>query len=152
MMPEWMTEPVLLAIIGGVFSVMIALIGKLTFDVSKTRKDAAAVHQSINNRPTSMSDRIDSLSDQMSGVLKAVGQVQQTQKEHGEKLVTHTRDIRGVRSDIGGLQGADRQLREDVASTNRQLSTHVRETSEWTPMLTELHSEYVDKRKLKKNK
>ena len=146
-----MTETIILAIIGGVVTILTALIGKLSIDVGRTKKDAAAARvasqkteNSINNRPTTLSDRLD-------GVLEAVEKVQSTQKEHGEKLMTHTRDIRGVRADIGGLQGADRQLRKDVAAANRQISEHMRETSEWTPMLTELHTEYVDKRRDRKS-
>lgn len=145
-----MPETVILAIIGGVVTILTAIIGKLSFDVGRTKKDAAAARQaavktehSINNRPTSLSDRLD-------GLMDAVSKVQSTQREHGEKLTTHTRDLRGVRADIGGLQGADRALREDVASTNQQLSRHMRETSEWTPMLTELHTQYVGKERINK--
>lgn len=138
-----MPETVILAIIGGVVTILTAIIGKLSFDVNETKKAAVKTENSINNRPTSLSDRID-------GVMDAVSKVQRTQREHGEKLATHTRDLRGVRADIGGLQGADRALREDVASTNQQLSRHMRETAEWTPMLTELHTQYVGKERMNK--
>lgn len=136
-MPEWMTEPVLLAIIGGIFSVMIALIDKLTVDVSKTRKDAVAVHQSINNRPTSLSDGMDVLGtgiEQVKGILN----------EHGKKLEDHTDDIGRLRRDIGDLRDDDQELRSSVKEVGRKLTTHTKATADWTPMLNDLHTKYVE--------
>lgn len=118
------------------------IIGKLSFDVSTTKQAAAKTENNINNRASSLSDRLDD-------VLEALSKVQRTQQEHGEKLATDTRDLRGVRVDIGALQGADGRC-EDVESMNQQLSRHMRETPQWTAMLTELYTQDVSKEGINK--
>lgn len=140
-----MTETIILAIIGGVVTILTAIIGKLSFDVGRTKKDAAAARQaavktehSINNRPTPLSDRLDA-------VQKSVDKVASVLEEHGQKLTTHTKDLRGIDESVGILRAADRDLQTGLASTRRELNAHIEDTSEWTPMLRDLHQQYSGK-------
>ncbi|MGP9490600.1 hypothetical protein ACT3UD_18205 [Glutamicibacter sp. 287] len=135
-MPEWLTEAVLLSIIGGVFALLTAIVTKLSFDVSKTSKDTAAVHQSINNRPTSLSDRVDDVGTAASDALDAVNEIATTLKAHGQKLDTHSKDLRGIDESVGILRSADRDLQKGLAHTLREFSLHVMETG---PMKEKIH-------------
>lgn len=135
-MPEWLTEPILLSIIGGVFALLTAIVTKLSFDVSKTRKDTAAVHQSINNRPTSMSDRVDE-------VIEALERVEAQQVNHGRKLDTHTKDLRGIDDSIGILRSADRDLQKGLAFTQREFSLHVKETGPMKDKINKLAEKFL---------
>lgn len=54
-----MSEPVILAVIGGLVTLLTALIGKVVVDGHHTRRETRAVHESINNRPTTLSERLD---------------------------------------------------------------------------------------------
>lgn len=69
-----MPEPVIITLITTLGAILIALIGKVSWDVSKTRKDTAAVHESINNRDTPLSDRLEAVGDSATAAnLAAVG-------------------------------------------------------------------------------
>lgn len=87
-----MSEPIVLAWIGVIGAILTTLLGKVTWDSHRTRRDTAAVHNSINNRtdehgnPISISDRLD-------------------------RLATKD-DLRVVREDIGTLFASDSALRK----------------------------------------
>jgi hypothetical protein len=117
-----------LASIGVFGAIMTAIVGRLSIQVGRVRTDAAATRKlatrtdhSINNRDTPLSDRLDDVKGVAQAALDAVGKVAETQDEH-------TRDIRGIRQDMGIMTGVDRGLREDIANTQRNLSAHVTET------------------------
>ncbi|MFK0082714.1 hypothetical protein [Glutamicibacter sp. NPDC090743] len=135
-MPEWLTEPILLSIIGGVFALLTAIVTKLSFDMSRTRKDTAAVHQSINNRPTSLSDRLDE-------VIDALKRVEAKQKGDGQKLDTHTKDLRGIDDSIGILRSADRDLQKGLAYTQREFTQHVNETGPMRDKINRLADKFL---------
>lgn len=129
------TETVILAIIGGVVTIMTALIGKLSFDLSRTKKDAKAARHasektehSINNRSTPLSDRLDAVGKLSETAIAAVASVAETLESHGRKLDTHTKDLRGVDESVGILRGADRELQRGLAGTQRDLDQHIRES------------------------
>lgn len=138
-----MPEPIILAIITGVVTILTALIGKLTFDMSKTKKAAVKTEHSINNRDTPLSDRLDKVGEAAASALQAVNKVAETLEAHGHTLATHTKDLRGIDENVGLLKGADRDLQKSISSQRGELSEHIRDTSRWQPMLEELHAQYV---------
>lgn len=130
-----MTETIVLTIIGGVVTILTALIGKLSFDMSRTKTDAKAARHasektehSINNRDTPLSDRLDAVGEAADAAVAAVAAVAETLKDHGRKLDTHTKDLRGVDESVGILRGADRDLQKGLASNQRELAAHIRES------------------------
>ncbi len=130
-----MTETVILAIIGGVVTILTAFIGKLSFDLSRTKRDAKAARHasektehSINNRETPLSDRLDAVGKAADAAVTAVASVAETLEDHGRKLDTHTKDLRGVDVSVGILRGADRDLQSGLADTRRELADHIRES------------------------
>lgn len=85
-----MTETLILSIIGGVVTILTALIGKLIFDVFRTKKDASAARSaaektesSINNREFPLSDRLHAVGATASAAVQAVARVATTLEEHG---------------------------------------------------------------------
>lgn len=121
-----MSNEVTVAVIGFIGILITAVLGVLANDVKKVKRHAAATEHSINNRPTSLSDRLDV-------VLSAVEDVKAQQESHGK-------DIRGFRQDIGELRGEDRRLRS-------QLSRQVEAMGPLMPMLKDLHQQYSTKQK-----
>lgn len=135
-MPEWLTEPILLSIIGGVFALLTAIVTKLSLDVSQTRKETSAVHKSINNRPTSLSDRMDVITE-------ILVRVEAQQKTQDQKLDTHTKDLRGTDESIGILRSADRDLQKGLAHTQREFSAHMIETGPMRDKINKLADKFL---------
>lgn len=142
-MPEWLTEEVLLSIIGGAFVLLTAIVTKLSFDVSKTRKDTAAVHQSSNNRPTSLFDRVDDVGTAATDALDAVNEIAAILKTHGQKLDTHSKDLRGFDDSVGIVRSADRDLQKGLAHTQREFSLHVMETGPMKEKINRLAEKFL---------
>lgn len=148
-----MADPVAIALISTIGTILVALIGKVSLDLSRTKKDVVRARaasekteSSINNRDSPLSDRLDVASEAALDALKGVQQLAETLKDHGSKLDRNTKDLRGIDQSVGILRGADRDLQEGLALTQRQLTDHMAETSRWTPMLSELHSRYAGNR------
>lgn len=145
-----MPETVVLAIIGGVVTLLTAIIGKLTFDVSRTKKDASAARtasekteSSINNRDSPLSDRLDAVGTAAADALEAVNEVAKTLKAHGQKLDTHSKDLRGIDESVGILRSADRDLQRGLAHTQREFSLHVIETGPMKEKINRLAEKYL---------
>lgn len=153
-----------LAVISVFGVVMTAVIGRLTFQVGKVRKDATATavdaaearrlatrtDHSINNRDSPLSDRVDDLHKDVRAAVRtmtAVAEKLTTQgvelSAQGVELREQRKDILGIRKDhletrkeVGILHGEDREIR-DV------LTDHIRTTEPMLPMLKELHKQYT---------
>jgi hypothetical protein len=90
-------------------AVIVALIGLVGTVVS------IVLTSRVNNKVNSIghqvkNDHSSNLRDDIDGVHQAVERVADIQRTHGL-------DIRGLRSDIGELRGADRQLRREFEDT-----------------------------------
>ena len=102
--------------------------------------------QSINNRPTSMSDRVDKLAKGNEAVLKELKGLKGTLDEHGRDIRGLRTDHKLTRNDIGSLRGVDRAGREETQALRKDFEDHVNETRPMMPMLAELHRKYIGRR------
>lgn len=117
-----MATEVIVAIVAGLSAVMVALVGKLSFDMIKVKRSSAAAHHfaqktesSINHRDTPMSDRIDAVMTAVKGVAATQATQGTTLKQVQETQVEQGRDIRGLRKDDGLMRGEVREVRKDLS-------------------------------------
>ncbi|WP_417372732.1 DUF2746 domain-containing protein [Glutamicibacter protophormiae] len=123
-----MTETVILAIIGGVVTILTAIIGKLSIDVGRTKKDAKSAAadakeariQVKNSHDTNLREEGDERHAEIVETLKSV--VRDVQGIRDDNQATR-RDIgilhgaiRGVVRDITGLRETDAQARSELAA------------------------------------
>lgn len=119
-----MSDPVLIALISAVGTVIVALLGKISFDLGHAKRDARAVHQSINNRADEHGNPIP-LSDRLDDVFRMAERAEATARDAATQA-------RGARQDVNELFQADReqrrdimQLQEGINETQRTLADHL---------------------------
>lgn len=122
-----MSEPVAITLISTIGAVLVALIGKLTFDLGRlkrssehTQKITQKVESSLNNSPETITERLAGLTDGLARAEQALSTIAGTLADHGK-------DIRGIRGDIGQLWAADREQRQeaaDIRETIAKRTTH----------------------------
>lgn len=148
-MTEWLTEAVIiqvLATLSAVAVAWIALRGKLASigkDASEAKAASVKTESSINNRDSPLSDRLDVASKAAIDALEAVKDVAETLKTHGQKLDTHTKDLRGVDESVGILRSADRDLQKGLAHTQRELNIHIAETGPMKDKINRLAGKFL---------
>lgn len=138
-----MTETVILAIIGGVVTILTAIIGKLSVDVGRTKKDAKSAAtdaksaaadakearvQVKNNHDTNLREEGDERHDEQMTALKELA-----------------RDVRGLREDhyetrkdIGMLHAEDRAGRRETQALRQEFAEHIQQTAPLIPTLEAL--------------
>lgn len=130
-----MTETVILAIIGGVVTILTALIGKLSIDVGRTKKDARAAAtdakaaaadskeariQVKNSHDTNLREEGDERHAEILETLKSV--IRDVQGIRDDNLATRKDigilhgSIRGLGRDITGLRETDAQARSELSA------------------------------------
>ncbi|RWZ52943.1 DUF2746 domain-containing protein [Labedella phragmitis] len=100
-----MSDAVLVALIGLVNGVVTLVLGALL-----NGKVNAIRHQVKNDHSSNLRDDLDTVLAQSKTTHAAVERLEDVQQTHG-------RDIRGLRSDIGELRGADREIRRELEDT-----------------------------------
>ncbi|WP_313812977.1 DUF2746 domain-containing protein [Glutamicibacter sp.] len=141
-----MSETVLLAIIGGAVTLLTALIGKLSFDVGKTKKDARSAakdakearEQVKNTHTTNLREEQDERHEATVSALREIA-----------------RDVRGLREDhqatrmdIGHLRAEDRAGRRETQVLREEFEEHVKESEPVRAMISDLHNQYHDKKRI----
>jgi hypothetical protein len=119
-----MSDEVLIALISTMGVIITALLGKISFDLGHAKRDARAVHESINNRADKNGNPIP-LSDRLDDVFRMAERAEATAQEA-------SRHAQGARQDINDLFRADREQRRDILGlqdgineTQRQLADHL---------------------------
>ena len=114
-MPDWITEQVLIAGISALSGIAVAIVagffafrGKLAEIGAYARE---AKEQVTNSHSTNFREEQDEYHQTVMGELREI-----------------RRDVRGTREDIGILHGVDRELRKDVAATQKELHQHLSES------------------------
>jgi septation ring formation regulator EzrA len=114
------SDEVLLSVIGGVVTILTALIGKVAWDGHRTRQHTEAVHESVNNRPTSLSDRL----DEVHGAVSAVAHVLE---EYRRRFQVMRDEQSALREDVRGLSEADRDVRAAARDLEKRFAEHLEE-------------------------
>ena len=138
-----MTEPVIITLITTLGTVLVALIGKIAVDTSKTKKHAEQAktaaqktEHSINNRPTPLSDRIDGLAGQIQATSESVSAV--------AKDLRRLRDEQALtRGDVLGLRDVDASNHRETQQLRKDFQHHVEETRPLVESIQALHSRYI---------
>lgn len=119
-----MSDEVLVTLISTLGVIITALLGKISFDLGHAKRDAKAVHESINNR-TDKDGKPIPLSDRLDDVFRMAERAEATAQEA-------SRHAKGAREDVNELFTADRQQRRDILAlqegineTQRQLADHL---------------------------
>ncbi|WP_422934988.1 hypothetical protein [Sinomonas sp. P47F7] len=143
-----MNEEVIIAFITGLTAILVAYLEKNRRDTKRIRRDARAVHESVNNRtdengnPISLSDRLDAVMGIAKEAAASAKAAREQGQRHQDELAEQRHDIRGIREDnqatrreLGLLHKEDRDIRTD-------LNTVVESTAEWGRFLTDLHTRW----------
>lgn len=94
-------------------------------ELATVKDHTEKVHESINNRPTSVSDRLDDMKNLFSDKLGA------------------------VTTEIATLRSTDEGTRAKLDAVSNRMELHIEQTEPLLPMLMELHQEYVPKARRK---
>lgn len=144
----WATTEVIVAVVAGFSAVMVALVGKLSFDMIKVKRSSAAAHHfaqktesSINHRDTPMSDRIDAVMAAVEGVAETQASQGKTLKQVQENQVEQGRDIRGLRKDDGLMRGEVRDVRRDLSEHLTQAEESMAVVRRMAPIVDRLNTE-----------
>lgn len=123
-----MSDEVLITLISTMGVIITALLGKISFDLGHAKRDARAVHDSINNRADKHGKPIP-LSDRLDDVFRMAERAEATAQEA-------VRQSRGARADINELFTADRAQRRDILGlqegindTQRTLADHLAQSA-----------------------
>ena len=123
-----MSETVLLAIIGGVVTVLTAIIGKISIDVGRTKKDAKSAAddareariQVKNSHTTNLREEGDErhaeLVEKITELGKDVAGLRQDHQDTTKNVGLIHGALRGLRKDITGLRDADEQARTELTN------------------------------------
>jgi hypothetical protein len=118
------SDEVIISLISVVGTVIVALLGKISFDLGHAKRDARAVHESINNRADEHGRPIP-LSDRLDDVFRMAERAEATAQ-------TAARHAQGARQDVNELFASDREQRRDILTlqegiteTQRQLADHL---------------------------
>lgn len=119
-----MSDEVAISLISVVGTIIVALLGKISFDLGHAKRDARAVHESINNRADEHGRPIP-LSDRLDDVFRMAERAEATAQQA-------SRHAQGARQDVNDLFTADREQRRDILAlqdgineTQRQLADHL---------------------------
>jgi biopolymer transport protein ExbB/TolQ len=139
-----MSDDVIVTLITVGGTIVVALLGKISFDLGHAKRDARAVHQSINNR-TDVNGNPISLSDRLDDVFRMAERADATAQEA-------VRQSRGARQDINDLFSADRDHRRDIArlgetmdQTQRKLDDHLSQSAGVWVTVKKLSSQLLGK-------
>lgn len=142
----WATTEVIVAIVGVIGAVMVALVGKISFDMIKVKRSSAAAHHfaqktesSINHRDTPMSDRIDAVMAAVKGVAATQMTQGETLKQVKDTQVEQGRDIRGLRKDDGLMRGEVRDVRRDLSEHLTQAEESMAVVRRMAPIVDRLN-------------
>jgi len=118
------SDEVAISLISVVGTIIVALLGKISFDLGHAKRDARAVHESINNRADEHGRPIP-LSDRLDDVFRMAERAEATAQQA-------SRHAQGARQDVNDLFTADREQRRDILAlqdgineTQRQLADHL---------------------------
>jgi hypothetical protein len=103
-----MSDDVLIVVISTVGTVIVALLGKISLDLGHAKRDARAVHNSINNRADEHGNPIP-LSDRLDDVFRMAERAEATARDAATQA-------RGARQDVNDLFTADREQRRDITA------------------------------------
>lgn len=119
-----MSDDVIITLISVGGTVVVALLGKISLDLGHAKRDARAVHQSINNRADENGNPIP-LSDRLDDVFRMAERAEATARDAATQA-------RGARQDVNDLFTADREqkrdilaLQEGINQTQRTLADHL---------------------------
>ena len=138
-----MSDPVIITLISTLGTVVVALLGKITFDTGKTKKHAEQAkiasqktEHSINNRPNTLSDRIDGLATQIKKANENIGSVSSELKLlRNEQALT--------RGDVLGLREEDSKNHRETQQLRKDFHGHVEETRPLVESIQALHTRYI---------
>lgn len=127
-----MSDDVIITLISVGGTVVVALLGKISLDLGHAKRDARAVHNSINNRSDANGNPIP-LSDRLDDVFRMAERAELTARDAATQA-------RGARKDVNDLFTSDREQRRDILAlqegindTQRTLADHLTQSAPvWT--------------------
>lgn len=155
-----MATEVIVAIVAGLSAVMVALVGKLSFDMVKVKRSSAATHtlakkteSSINHDPETITKRLADVKKTLAEFTTSLeshgellGKIEVSQSAQGETLnrmkdlqSEQGRDIRGLRKDDGLMRGEVRDVRKDLSEHLTQAEESMAVVRRMAPIVDRLN-------------